>query len=214
MTVELVHCTPNAEWLIVKMARVSNPENADNKETAPRLLRYLLKHKHFSPFEMASMCVKIETERDIAAQVIRHRSFSFQEYSTRYAQTGKGSIPELRTQDLKNRQASHDNLAPELSAAFEARIGYLLDDIYTLYEDLLESGIAKECARRILPLCTPTTIFMQGTLRSWLHYIDLRAGVETQLEHRQIAEQCKVIFCEQFPVIGEAYWPKQVEVQQ
>ncbi len=211
MTVELVHCTPNAEWLIVKMARVSNPENADNKETAPRLLRYLLKHKHFSPFEMASMCVKIETERDIAAQIIRHRSFSFQEYSTRYAQTGKGLIPELRTQDLKNRQASHNNLAPELSALFEARIGYLLDDIYTLYEDLLESGIAKECARRILPLCTPTTIFMQGTLRSWLHYIDLRAGVETQLEHRQIAEQCKAIFCEQFPVIGEAYWPSQTE---
>ena len=211
MTVELVHCTPNAEWLIVKMARVSNPENADNKETAPRLLRYLLKHKHFSPFEMASMCVKIETERDIAAQIIRHRSFSFQEYSTRYAQTGKGLIPELRTQDLKNRQASHNNLAPELSALFEARIGYLLDDIYTLYEDLLESGIAKECARRILPLCTPTTIFMQGTLRSWLHYIDLRAGVETQLEHRQIAEQCKAIFCEQFPVIGEAYWPNQTE---
>jgi thymidylate synthase (FAD) len=214
MTVELVHCTPNAEWLIVKMARVSNPENADNKETAPRLLRYLLKHKHFSPFEMASMCIKIETERDIAAQIIRHRSFSFQEYSTRYAQTGKGAIPALRTQDLKNRQASHDDLSPELSAAFESRIGYLLDDIYTLYEDLLESGIAKECARRILPLCTPTTIFMQGTLRSWLHYIDLRAGVETQLEHRQIAEQCKAIFCEQFPVIGEAYWPNQAGEKQ
>lgn len=214
MTVELVHCTPNAEWLIVKMARVSNPENADNKETAPRLLRYLLRHKHFSPFEMASMCVRIETERDIAAQIIRHRSFSFQEYSTRYAQTGKGVIPALRTQDLKNRQASHDNLDPKLSEEFEARIGYLLDDIYALYEDLLENGIAKECARRILPLCTPTTIFMQGTLRSWLHYIDLRAGVETQLEHRQIAEQCKAIFCEQFPVIGEAYWPNQTTVIQ
>jgi thymidylate synthase (FAD) len=207
MKVELIHCTPDAEWLIVKMARVSNPDNADNKETASRLLRYLIKHRHWSPFQMASMCVRIETERDIAAQILRHRSFSFQEYSTRYAQTGKAEVPELRTQDLKNRQASHDNLDPEISGYFQGRIGHLFDDIYSVYEDMLKEGIAKETARRILPLVTPTTLYMHGDLRSWIHYCDLRCGIETQLEHRQIAEQCKSIFSQQFPAISSACWP-------
>jgi thymidylate synthase (FAD) len=206
MKVELVHCTPDAERLIVKMARVSNPENENNEATGPRLLRYLIKHRHWSPFEMANMCVRIETERDIAAQILRHRSFSFQEYSTRYAQTGKAEIPALRTQDLKNRQASHDNLEPELGVAFQESIAYAFDSIYAIYEEMLECGIAKETARRILPLATPTVLYMNGTLRSWIHYCDLRCGIETQLEHRLIADQCKRIFSEQFPVIAEACW--------
>lgn len=204
MTVELIHCTPNAELLIVKMARVSNPANADNLATAPKLLRYLISHAHWSPFEMASLCVKIETERDIAAQILRHRSFSFQEFSTRYAKTLPAEIPALRTQDLKNRQASHDDLDPAISRAFEQRIADLIAQQFNTYQDMLEAGVAKETARRILPLCTPTTLYMHGTLRSWLHYIQLRCGPETQLEHRLVAEACRVIFAEQFPIIAEA----------
>ena len=206
MGVKLIHCTPDAERLIVKMARVSAPENADNMETGPRLLRYLIKHRHWSPFEMASMCVQIETERDIAAQILRHRSFSFQEFSTRYAKTASAEIPALRRQDTKNRQNSFDDLDPELTEKLMTKAAGSLLNAYRTYDQLLEAGVAKECARRILPLCTPTTLFMHGTLRSWLHYIDVRADPSTQLEHRVIAEGCRDIFSREFPVIAEAAW--------
>lgn len=204
MTTTLIHCTPDAETLIVQMARVSNPDNADNLETAPRLLRYLIRHEHWSPFEMASMCVKIETERDIAAQILRHRSFSFQEFSTRYAKTAPAEIPALRRQDVTNRQNSTDDLPDGVTAEMDCRMCVLLMDAHRLYQDMLNLDVAKECARRILPLCTPTTLYMHGTLRSWLHYIKVRTDVSTQLEHRQIAETCRDIFTQQFPVIAEA----------
>lgn len=202
--VSLVHCTPEAEKLIVRMARVSNPKNADNDETAPKLLRYLIKHQHWSPLEMASMCVKIDTERDIAAQILRHRSFSFQEFSTRYAKTGLAEIPRWRTQDEKNRQASHDDLDQDAIQQFDRQTAVLLRNIYLTYEEMLKAGVAKECARRILPLCTPTTLYMHGTLRSWIHYIQLRSANGTQLEHQEIALECRNIFTQQFPVISEA----------
>jgi thymidylate synthase (FAD) len=206
MTVELIHCTPDAERMIVRMARVSAPDNADNMETGPRLLRYLIKHRHWSPFEMASMCVKIETERDIAAQILRHRSFSYQEFSTRYAKTSPAEMPRQRLQDEKNRQNSFDALDQKLQDYWAERSSRVLADSFLLYDDMLEQGIAKETARRILPLCTPTTLFMVGSLRSWLHYIDVRCDPSTQLEHREIAEGCRSIFQEQFPVIAEAAW--------
>lgn len=207
MPVALVHCTPDAEALIVRMARVSNPDNADNLETAPRLLRYLIRHRHWSPFEMASLCVRIETERDIAAQIIRHRSFSFSEFSTRYARTAPAEIPAFRRQDTANRQASHDDLGAEVKASCEAAASLVISRAFAAYDELLAQGVAKECARRILPLCTPTTLYMHGTLRSWLHYIQLRTEAGTQLEHRQIAEACRDIFTAQFPAIAAAAFP-------
>jgi thymidylate synthase (FAD) len=209
MRVELVHCTPDAEKLIVKIARVSNPKNEDNWETGPKLLRYLLEHKHISPFEMASMCLKIETERDIAAQIIRHRSFSFSEFSTRYAQTKPAQIPAFRRQDDKNRQNSFDDLPEDDEIRFRSAAGNIIGKAYGVYEAMLMQGVAKETARRILPLCTPTTLYMHSTLRSWIHYIELRSSKETQLEHREIAIECRKIFVEQFPIIGEALdWNK------
>lgn len=204
LPVSLVHCTPEAEVMIVRMARVSNPDNADNLETAPRLLRYLIRHKHWSPFEMASLCVKIDTERDIAAQILRHRSFSFQEFSTRYARTAPAKIPAFRRQDDKNRQASHDDLSSEVLASCKAHAAEAIKQASVAYYALLDQGVAKECARRILPLCTPTTLYMHGTLRSWIHYIQLRTESGTQLEHRHIAEACRDIFTAQFPIIAEA----------
>jgi thymidylate synthase (FAD) len=206
MGVELIHCTPDAERLIVKMARVSAPQNADNMETGPRLLRYLIKHRHWSPFEMASMCIQVDTERDIAAQILRHRSFSFQEFSTRYAVTDKAQAPYLRLQDTQNRQNSIDAVALPVQAAWSAVVTRHFDESYRLYQEMLSKGVAKETARRILPLCTPTTLYMMGSLRSWIHYIDVRCDPSTQLEHRQIAEACRKIFREQFPTIAEAAW--------
>ena len=204
MKVEFVHCTPDAERLIVKMARVSNQANEDNWETGPKLLRYLLKHRHYSPFEMASMCVKINTERDIAAQIVRHRSFSYQELSTRYSQTSIAEIPQFRRQDTKNRQNSFDDLPEDDEIRFRSAAGNVIGKAYGVYEAMLAQGVAKETARRILPLCTPTTLYMHGTLRSWIHYIQLRTDSDTQLEHRQIAEECKQIFTNHFPVIAKA----------
>ena len=204
MKVELVHCTPDAERLIVKMARVSNPANEDNLETAPKLIKYLLKHKHWSPLEMASMCVKINTERDIAAQILRHRSFSFQEFSTRYAKTEIAEVPEFRRQDEKNRQSSHADLPEDDEIRFRSAAAKVIGNAFGVYESMLAQGVAKETARRILPLCTPTTLYMHGTLRSWVHYIDLRCGNGTQFEHQQIAEACKEIFFQQFPSIAQA----------
>lgn len=204
MTVTFVHSTPDAEVLIVRMARVSNPSNEDNRETVPRLLRYLIKHQHWSPFEMASLCLRIQTERDIAAQILRHRSFSFQEYSTRYARTSPAEIPAFRRQDEKNRQASHDDLDETTKTGCAIAAGGVIVNAFQVYEELLAQGVAKECARRILPLCTPTTLYMHGTLRSWIHYIQLRTTLGTQLEHRQIAEGCYRIFSGLFPAIADA----------
>jgi thymidylate synthase (FAD) len=204
MTVEFVHCTPNAEALIVKMARVSNPENESNLATAPKLLRYLIDHQHWSPFEMCGLCVQIHTERDISAQILRHRSFSFQEFSTRYAEAQPAVVPELRKQDLKNRQNSTDDLDPYDKKYHTEMIEHIYAQIQDCYSAMIEDGVAKECARRILPLSTQTTLYMHGSIRSWIHYINVRASKETQLEHRLIAENCKQIFIHQFPVIGKA----------
>lgn len=204
MSAHLVHATPDAEALIVRMARVSNPENANNTATAPGLLRYLIKHKHWSPFEMASMAVEIHTERDIAAQILRHRTFTFQEFSTRYARTALPQVPHFRRQDEKNRQSSHDDLPEDVQERFQNRAGDLIHQSYSLYFEMLEAGVAKETARRVLPLCTPTVLYMHGTLRSWIHYIQLRTDPSTQLEHREVAEACKAIFTAQFPTIAEA----------
>ena len=203
-TVKLIHCTPEAEKLIVKMARVSNPQNQENWDTGPKLLGYLIKHKHWSPFEMASMCVEIQTERDIAAQILRHRSFSFQEFSQRYAKTVPAECPYMRMQDSKNRQNSLDELDEDTQVYWANKSARVIMDSYKVYEEMLSEGIAKETARRILPLCTPTTMYMHGTLRSWLHYIQVRTDPGTQEEHRDIALQCKDIFTQCFPVIAEA----------
>ena len=203
----LVSITPDAEKQIVYMARVSNPSNQANTETSPRLIKYLIKHKHWSPFEMASMQVEINTTRAIAAQVLRHRSFSFQEFSQRYSsvdQLGAFGVPHLRSQDLKNKQASHDDLDPEFVALTERQILTHYNSAIDLYEHLLGKGVAKECARSILPLGTPTRLYMSGSIRSWIHYIQIRAGIETQLEHRLIAQAVKDIFEEQLPNVFEA----------
>ena len=206
-TARLVSITPDAEKQIVYMARVSNPSNQNNLETAPRLIKYLIKHKHWSPFEMASMQVEIETTRAIAAQILRHRSFSFQEFSQRYSsvdQLGTIGLPHLRSQDLKNKQASHDDLDQSEVDLMNKQIQQLYHQAFDYYEFLLSKGVAKECARSILPLGTPTRLYMSGTIRSWIHYIQIRAGVETQLEHRLIAEAVKDIFEEQLPSVYEA----------
>jgi len=206
-TAKLVSITPDAEQQIAYMARVSNPSNQHNDETAPRLIRYLIKHKHWSPFEMASMQVEIETTRAVAAQILRHRSFSFQEFSQRYSsvdQLGTFGVPHLRSQDLKNKQASHDDLDPAFTDLMEKKIQTLYNESLDLYEYMLHKGVAKECARSILPLGTPTRLYMSGTIRSFLHYCQIRAGIETQLEHRLIAEKIKEILKEQLPDVFEA----------
>jgi thymidylate synthase (FAD) len=156
---------------------------------------------------MANMCVQINTERDIAAQILRHRSFSFQEYSTRYSKTAPAEIPYFRRQDTKNRQNSISDIHPQHQEDYQAGAGRIIADAFLFYDTLLERGVAKETARRILPLCTPTTLYMQGTLRSWVHYIQLRADNDTQLEHRQIAFQCAEVFKKCFPTVAEAVFP-------
>jgi len=200
-TVQLVHTTPDAESLIAYMARVSNPDNQDNPDYA-RLIKYLIKHKHWSPFEMVNMCVEIETTRSVAAQILRHRSFSFQEFSQRYAQVDKpASIPNLRRQDTKNRQNSTDDLDFYTTKDFTIKINSLFELSESLYKEMLAAGVAKECARDILPLSTPTKLYMNGTLRSWLHYTDLRCANGTQYEHKLIADQCKNLIKQQFPTV-------------
>ena len=203
-TVSLVHTTPDAEKLIAYMARVSNPDNQDNPESE-RLIRYLIKHKHWSPFEMVNMCVQIETTRSVAAQILRHRSFSFQEFSQRYAQVAEPAlIPKLRRQDTKNRQNSVDDLDPVTVDDFNIKIESLYALSESLYKELLQAGVAKECARDVLPLSTPTKLYMNGTLRSWLHYCDLRCANGTQYEHKLIADQVKGIIEQEFPTIYAA----------
>lgn len=203
--VALVHRTEGAEDLIVYMARVSNPSSQKENKNGERLLKYLIKHKHWSPFEMASMCVEIETTRSISAQLLRHRSFSYQEYSQRYAAvTDNPVIPHLRRQDVKNRQNSIDDLDPFTKQNLEIKAQLLFDQAQMLYDEMLGEGVAKECAREVLPLASRTRLYMHGTLRSWIHYIEVRATPETQLEHRQIAEEIKRIMYEQFPTISAA----------
>lgn len=206
-SVKLVWSTPDAEQLIVYMARVSAPKNQTNMDTAPRLLRYLIDHAHLSPFEMANMCVEINTTRAISAQIIRHRSFTIQEFSQRYSDTselGTAVIPHLRRQDNKNRQNSIDDLPTEVVSSYYRRISELYENAEHLYREMVSNGIAKECARGILPLSTKTRLYMNGTLRSWLTYIALREKHGTQMEHMLIAKQAKKIFSEQFPIITEA----------
>ncbi len=203
--VSLVHRTEGAEDLIVYMARVSNPSSQKENKNGERLLKYLIKHKHWSPFEMASMCVEIKTTRAISPQLLRHRSFSFQEYSQRYAAvTSKPVLSNLRRQDVKNRQNSIDDLDPFLKQNLELNAQRLFTQAQLLYEEMLEQGVAKECAREVLPLASRTSLFMHGNLRSWIHFVSVRATPETQLEHRQIAEEIKRIMYEQFPTISAA----------
>ena len=203
--VALVHRTEGAEDLIVYMARVSNPSSQKENKNGERLLKYLIKHKHWSPFEMASMCVEIKTTRSISSQLLRHRSFSYQEYSQRYAAvTDNPVIPHLRRQDVKNRQNSIDDLDPFVKQNLEIKAQLLFDQAQMLYDEMLGEGVAKESARDVLPLASRTRLYMHGTLRSWIHYIDVRATPETQLEHRLIAEKVKQIMYEQFPTISAA----------
>ena len=205
--VKLKWITPDASHMIAELARVSNPANQASRETAPRLIKYLIKHKHWSPFEMASMCVEINTTRAISAQIIRHRSFSYQEFSQRYSDVGHlGSavIPHLRRQDLKNRQNSINDLTADEVGGFYRRISELFEDAEHLYQEMVSAGIAKECARGILPLNSRTRIYMTGTIRSWIHYLQIRAGVETQLEHREIALAIMELFERELPDVYEA----------
>lgn len=206
-TASLVHATEDGEKLIAKMARVSNPANQDNTQTSARLIRYLIEHKHWSPFEMVNMCVSIETTRAVAAQLLRHRSFSFQEFSQRYARVmDLPQVPELRRQDEKNRQNSIDDLDPAMVNVLQYDVMKHYGEAYRLYQKLLDAGVAKECARDVLPMAAPTTLYMNGSLRSWLHYVDLRSGNGTQKEHALIAQQIKRLLVEQFPTVCEAMW--------
>jgi|TARA_B100000073_G_scaffold193848_1_gene160439 thymidylate synthase (FAD) len=206
MSAKLVSVTPDAEQTMAYIARVSNPDNQENEKYAG-LLRYCIKHNHWSVFEQATMTLEIETTRAIAAQVLRHRSFCFQEFSQRYAEStklGEIPLPELRRQDDKNRQNSIDDLDDELVDKLQRQMKTLFSSAEALYEQMLGAGVAKECARMVLPLCTPTKIYMTGSCRSWIHYIELRSAHGTQKEHMKIAESCKAIFCEQFPTVAEA----------
>ena len=202
---KLVWITEDAEKLIGKIARVSNPKNEDNPDYE-RLLRYLIKHKHWSPFEMASMCVEITTTRAISPQILRHRSFSFQEFSQRYAEATEIDMPRLRSQDLKNRQNSIDNLEYEQINEMQHEIDIHFREGMALYKKLLDKGVAKECARAVLPSNTVTRLYMSGTLRSWLHYVDLRGDNGTQLEHMRIARQIGDILDWKVPTIARAMW--------
>ena len=192
----------SAEDIIAFCARVSNPTNQMNTKTAPKLIKFLIKHKHWSPFELASMCVEIETSRAIAAQILRHRSFSFQEFSQRYSEATELEDYELREPAEKNRQSSSKPLAENDVAYYIANRA--MKGAMRAYEDLLEAGVANECARAVLPLNTQTTMYMNGTVRSWIHYINLRTEENTQKEHRDIANAIKDIFMEQFPNVSEA----------
>ena len=207
MKVSLVTVTPDAEKTMGYVARVSNPANQENPNVAG-LLKYCAKHNHWSVFEQAFMTLEITTTRAIAAQILRHRSFTFQEFSQRYADSsmlgGVIPLPELRRQDTKNRQNSIDDLDPFDVQNMELQMQTLFDSSMALYKQMLDRGVAKECARMVLPLCTPTKIYMSGSCRSWIHYIDLRSANGTQKEHMDIANACKDIFIEQFPTVSEA----------
>ena len=206
-TVKLVSITPDAEKTMAYIARVSNPSNQNNDDFAG-LLKYCIKHQHWSVFEQSSMTLEIETTRAIAAQILRHRSFTFQEFSQRYADTNliaeKIPLPALRKQDLKNRQNSTDDLDEFVKQDIEMTITAHFNQVEKLYKRMLDAGVAKECARMVLPLATPTRLYMTGSCRSWVHYINLRSAHGTQKEHMDIAEACREVFTEQFPIVSKA----------
>lgn len=205
MNVIVEWSTPNAEELVAKMARVSNPANENNKESAPKLLKYLIDNKHWSPFEMVNVCMQIETTRDIARQILRHRSFSFQEFSQRYAEAYEWELCETRLQDSKNRQSSLDNSNESLAEWWQSAQATLLDQTTRVYKTALNAGIAKEVARKVLPEgLTTSRMYMNGTLRSWLHYVTIRCDKATQKEHREVAEACKAELIKLFPSLKEA----------
>jgi len=205
--VTLVHSTDNGDELIAYMARVSNPTNQNNKDSS-KLIKYLIKHKHWSPFEMVNMCVEINTTRSISAQILRHRSFSFQEFSQRYANVEELELPtppDLRLQDSKNRQNSIDSDDID-KLTWQGSIQLHYAKCYRLYNNLIKEGVAKECAREVLPMGAPTRLYMNGTLRSWIHYCDLRTANCTQKEHRDIADNCKDLIQTQFPLTFKAVY--------
>ena len=205
--IKLVSVTPDAEQHMAYVARVSNPKNQDNDKFAG-LLKYCIKHGHWSVFEQAFMTVEINTTRGLAAQILRHRSFTYQEFSQRYADSSmlgdQIPLPELRRQDDKNRQNSIDDVDPLMQQDFEIKMQRHFVDGMKLYKEMLDAGIAKECARFVLPLATPTRLYMTGSVRSWVHYIDLRSAHGTQKEHMDVAEETRSIFIEQFPTVAEA----------
>ena len=207
MSVRLISVTPDAEKTMGYVARVSNPSNQENPKVAG-LLKYCVKHQHWSVFEQAFMTLEIETTRGLAAQILRHRSFTYQEFSQRYADSSLLSetipLPELRRQDTKNRQNSIDDIDPFTVQKYQMLMQDHFKDAMELYQKMLDEGIAKECARFVLPLATPTRLYMSGSCRSWIHYINLRSANGTQKEHMDIAEACKKIFVEQFPTVSEA----------
>ena len=206
MKVSFVNITANPEQTMAYIARVSNPSNQGNENYAG-LLRYCIKHQHWSVFEQSTMTLEIETTRAIAAQILRHRSFTFQEFSQRYADAKlleTIELPELRRQDSKNRQNSIDDLDPAVVEKLEKQMNTLFSSAFSLYNQMLDSGVAKECARMVLPLCTPTRIYMTGSCRSWIHYINLRSAHGTQKEHMDIANACRKVFVEQFPTVSES----------
>jgi len=207
MNVKFVSITPDAEKTMAYIARVSNPKNQDNEKFAG-LLKYCIKHNHWSVFEQSSMTLEIETTRGLAAQILRHRSFTYQEFSQRYADTklldDNIPLPLLRKQDLKNRQNSTDDLDEFLVQDFQLEMTKLFESSMKLYNKMLEQGVAKECARFVLPLATPTRLYMTGSCRSWVHYINLRSAHGTQKEHMDIAHRCREIFVEKFPNVSEA----------
>ena len=207
MSVKLISVTPDAEKMMAYVARVSNPSNQENPNYA-KLLGYCIKHNHWSVFEQSFMTLELETTRGVAAQVLRHRSFTYQEFSQRYADSSmlaeRIPLPELRRQDTKNRQNSIDDVDPFVRQEFQIKMQNHFDEGMKLYQEMLEYGIAKECARFVLPLATPTKIYMSGSCRSWIHYITLRTANGTQKEHMDLAEGCKKIFIEQFPTCAEA----------
>ena len=207
MNVKFVSITPDAEKTMAYIARVSNPKNQDNEKFAG-LLKYCIKHNHWSVFEQSSMTLEIETTRGLAAQILRHRSFTYQEFSQRYADSsllgGEIPLPKLRKQDAKNRQNSTDDLDPFIVQDFELKMQRHFVNAMKIYQEMLDQGVAKECARFVLPLATPTRLYMTGSCRSWIHYIDLRSAHGTQKEHMDIAEECRRIFTEQFPSVSEA----------
>ena len=207
MKVSLISVSPDAEKHMENCARVSNPNNQENDNYAG-LLKYCIKHQHWSIFEQAFMTLEINTTRGLAAQILRHRSFTFQEFSQRYADTNlldaNIPIPELRRQDTKNRQNSIDDIPQKQIKFLQDRIKLYFNEGMDLYNELLREGIAKECARFVLPLATPTRLYMSGSVRSWIHYIDLRSGHGTQKEHMDIANACKSIFTEKFPTVSES----------
>ena len=207
MNVSLISVSPDAEKHMAYCARVSNPSNQENEKYAG-LLRYCIKHQHWSIFEQAFMTLEINTTRGLAAQILRHRSFTYQEFSQRYADSSllgdKIPLPQLRKQDEKNRQNSTDDLDPILVQELEVKMQKYFADGMKLYKEMLDAKVAKECARFVLPLATPTRLYMSGSVRSWIHYIELRSGHGTQKEHMDIANACKNIFTEQFPTVAEA----------